>query len=369
MINDPDVTDNELYDIIKNGINKDMTDDEVIRVIKYVMKTLPTYNKIKGTAEAIEMVMKMFSLSCQIINLWHTTDVKDKDKAIFFEETALKSLNDYYLTSRFNVDVYYSNLSFVEFTKNVGLFIKLIESVKPITRILNQISFIVDEFKQYNFYDCMKIIDAPIFLDTITFTDSDFGMKSPFKKFERIFFVPSVDTNGDNAYSMLLNLVNAPNKNFELTVENLITENNLYIEVDGVQKTLAELKRLNDDLSSYIRDLPGYLSNSVTIKVDAIFDANKLIYNAYESGITITTNRYVPSDFYTQLSNAYNYSTIIPKLTELIKRERHAKNVIVKCTGIEHPTIVTLTVNRAFNTHSFMRIPTESSGGEDEESI
>ena len=349
-MNSIDETDNEMYDIIKNGINKDMSDDEVMRVIKYMMKNLPTYNKIKGTSSAIEMILKMFSLSCKIINLWHTTDTDSWDKNEFQEETAIEDFTDLYLTSKFNVEVYYSNLSFTEFTKNVTLFVKLIDSVKPVTKILNQISYIVAETKDYHFYDCKQIVENTFIPDTIEFTDSAFGTKTSFRKMTDGFFIPSTDSDGNSVYALLLNLVNAPYKCFSLTASNEITENNLYIEIDSVQKSLSDLASKNDEYQSYISNLPTYLSKSYPIEVNIGDD--KLEYDTKESGILLKAKPNSGS-ITTDLMNANISTSIIPTLTNILKKRYNTSNVIVRCTGIEHPTTVELNVNHAKNTYSF----------------
>ncbi len=347
-MNNVDETENEFYDVIKGGINQDMSDDEVMRVIKYVMKTLPTYNKIKGTSSAIEMVLKMFSLSCQIINLWHSTK-DDPYSGDFQEETAVESFTEMYLTSRFNVEVYYSNLSFVEFTKNVSLFVKLIDSVKPVTRILNQISYIVSENKDYNFYDCKQIVENTFNAETIFFVDSAFGTISPFRKMCDGFFIPSTDQNGNNVYTMLLNLANAPYKNFTLTVSNYITKNNLYIEVNGEEKTLDTII-VKNEYEWYVSNLQTYFDNEYLIEIKS--EDDKLTYDVTESGIVLKAK---PNSgkMMTDLINANNSCSIIPTLTKILKDSYNTSNVIVRCTGEEYPTTVQLDINHAKNTYSF----------------
>lgn len=351
-MNSVDETENELYDIIKNGINNDMSDDDVSRVIKYVMKSLPSYNKMKGTSSATEMILKMFSLSCKIINLWHSTK-GDPYSGDFQEEPAIESFTEMYLTSRFNVEVYYSNLSFTEFTKNVALFVKLIESVKPVTRILNQISYIVDELKEYNFYDCKQILENALESTTIIFTDSDYGMVSPFRRIDNGFYVPSTDEDGNSAYTMLLNLVNAPYKSFSLTVSNVLTASNLYIEVDNEQKTLADIiaKCERTKYSSYASNLSTYLSGSYSIDIASGMNDDTLNYDATESGIVLKIIK--DSGVSTSIRNASVVSSIISTLTRILKDVYNTNNVIVRCTGTENPTTVELSINHAKNTYSF----------------
>lgn len=344
-----DKTENELYDIIKNGINKDMSDDEVMRVIKYVMKTLPTYNMMKGTSKAIEMVLKMFSLSCKIVNLWHSNN-KDSnwDKRTFIEEPSLPTFTNYYLTSRFNIEVYYSNLSFTEFTKNVDLFIKLIDSVKPVTRILNQISYIIDELREYNFYDCKQIITDELQEETITFTDFYTG-ETPFKLMStNSCFVPAVDTNGNPVYGLLLNLANAPYKNFEITGGNYINSNNINIEIDGIYRTLVQAcSGIKPEYTYYIDNLANLLNTEVTLPVN---ENNKLNIEVTDSGIKLIGG---DASTGTALTKINELCTVIPMLTKILKDSYNTENVIVSSGSIPKPSYMKLKVNHIKNTYSF----------------
>ena len=362
MNNNTNKTENELYNIVKNGINKDMSDDEVIRVIKYVMKNLPVYNQIKGTSNAIEMVLKMFSISCKIINLWYTTDADKRDDADFVEEQAIENFSNMYLTSKFNVEVYYSNLSFTEFTKNVALFVKLINNVKPVTRILNQISYIIDEFKEYKFYDCMQLTENAFTSETITFKDSNFGTITPFKNNDGHFYIPSVDENGNNVYATLLNMINTPHKNFTLTVSNQLTENNLYISIDGSQTTLNDIlnkisyvkknrnKTTMSGYESYINGLSTYLTNTFNIVISNA-NSDNVECNASETGVTVRD--LLGTELSTSIRNSNILCSVISTLTSIIKDVYETDNVIIRCTGIEHPTTVQLSINHAKNTYSF----------------
>ena len=344
-------TDNELYDIIKNGINKDMSDDEVMRVIKYVMKTLPTYNRIKGTTNAIEMVMKMFSLSCKIINLWHSTSNNPADikSTVFVEEQSLPSFTNYYLTSRFNVEVYYSNLSFTEFTKNVDLFVRLIDSVKPITRILNQISYIVDELREYNFYDCKQIITDELQEETIAFSDFSLGKETPFRIMPASFcFVPSIDSDNNSVYGLLMNLANAPYKNFELTGGNSLTSNNIYICIDGTSKTLAQaISGVKPEYTYYTDNLSNLLNREKSLTIN---ENNKLDVEVMDSGIKLMGGDTSTS---TALTEINNLCTVIPMLTKIFKDSYNTENVIVSSTNIARPSYLELKVNHIKNTYSF----------------
>jgi len=359
-MNNMSETDNELYDILKNGINKDMSDDEVMRVIKYVMKTLPTYNKIKGTSNAIEMILKMFSLSCKIINLWHTTKREENGKDLihskaFVEEIAIDDFTEYYLTSRFNVEVYFSELSFVEFTKNVNLFVRLIDSVKPVTRILNQISYVVDELRECYFCDCKQIIADELQEETITFTDSRRGTVTPFRNMnDNTCYVPAIDTDDNSVYGLLTNLADAPYKNFELLGGNELTLQNITVDIDGVSKTLIEAcTEVKAEYMSYVLNLPGILSKETKITVTSD-KAAKMKFNIMEGGIKISIgDTDGMADIATALDNINIRCTIIPTLTKIFKDSYNTNNVVVACTDIANPSYMKLKVKHIENTYSF----------------
>lgn len=335
---------NEEMTTLVKGINKDMTDDEVIRVIKYVMKNLPSYNKRKGTNEAMEMILKMFSLSCNIVNLWHSKD--NGDGTAFIEEPSM-SLEDFtenYLTSKFNVEVFYSNLSFVEFTKNVTLFVKLIESIKPVTRILNKIKYIVLEQNDYYFYDAIQNIENEPSQRTITITDSEYGTKSYFKYDNAgCLFIPCKGTDEGNIYMLLLNLVNSNNPNFKLEVGNGLNSDNIFISIDDVSYTIENLKTKYPN-NSFINNINSYLNKIVNISIDK----NNVTIEKTDSGIFIKGK-----NNNTVISNANSYVAVIPKLESELRKLNPTANVIVKCTNNEQPTYIKLTINHAKNTTIF----------------
>lgn len=341
-----DDNDEEMATLVK-GINKDMTDDEVIRVIKYVMKNLPSYNKRKGTNEAMEMILKMFSLSCNIVNLWHSKD--NEDGTAFIEETSM-SLEDFtnnYLTSKFNVDVFYSNLSFVEFTKNVTLFIKLIESIKPVTRILNKIKYIVLEQNDYYFYDAIQNIENEPSQRTITISDSEYGTKTYFKYDNGgRLFIPCKGTDEGNIYMLLLNLANSNNPNFKLEVGNRLNLNNINVTIGNMTFTLRQAIITLSVISNnqFIRNINSYLNKTANITINK----NNAIIEKTDSGIFIKGK-----NNNTVISNANSYATVIPRLESELKKLFPNENISVKCTDDEQPTYIKLTINHAKNTTIF----------------
>lgn len=119
------------------------TEDDVLDIIRYALKNLPYYNKIKGTNNGMVMALKMFSLSCKIINLWCKMEPTIEKKADFLEEDRLYNFTSYFLTSRFNIEFNSLNVDFQSFNSSLDVFIKFIKGIKPITRILNLIKYTV----------------------------------------------------------------------------------------------------------------------------------------------------------------------------------------------------------------------------------
>lgn len=119
------------------------TEDDVLDIVRYALKNLPYYNRIKGTNNGMVMALKMFSLSCKIINLWCKIDPPIEEKADFIEEDRMYNFTNHFLTSRFNIEFNSLNIDFQSFNNSLDVFIKFIKSIKPITRILNLIKYTV----------------------------------------------------------------------------------------------------------------------------------------------------------------------------------------------------------------------------------
>lgn len=118
-------------------------EQEVYEIIKYVLENLPNYNKFKGTNIGVYGSLKMFSLSCKIINLWVKKDEPIETNPKFIEENAIKDFTDLFQTGRFNIDVN-SQVSFKSINENLEYFVAIIQSIKPITKILNNIKYTVN---------------------------------------------------------------------------------------------------------------------------------------------------------------------------------------------------------------------------------
>ena len=123
---------------------------DTFEIVKYVLDQLPNYNSYKGTNTGIQMAIKMFGFTCKVINMWVQKEHPIEEDPTFYEEDRLYSLNDYFMTSRFDIELDASNNLFETFVNNVDMFIKLIKSIKPLTKILNEIKYTVYVEKDIN---------------------------------------------------------------------------------------------------------------------------------------------------------------------------------------------------------------------------
>ena len=133
---------------------------EAIALIKYLYKNMPTYNQIKGTYMGIQYVMNMLGLCSSITEIW--SDKTQNTLKNFADESGLiraDELNDvrnridelgtakvknYFLTSRFDIDfVNVKNQSYSDFTKQSELIIQVVNQIKPVTRALRKLYYII----------------------------------------------------------------------------------------------------------------------------------------------------------------------------------------------------------------------------------
>ena len=148
---DFDVKSLQEVNLILNGEGFTTRDTkETFEIIKYVLEQLPAYNKYKGTNTGIEMAIKMFGFSCRIINIWVNRVNEIEINPDFIEETGMYTTNDYFMTSRFNLNLEGKNNTFKTFCDNIDMFISLIKSIKPITKILNAIKYTITLSKNIN---------------------------------------------------------------------------------------------------------------------------------------------------------------------------------------------------------------------------
>ena len=127
---------------------------EVYDLIKTIYKFIPVYNKIKGTYIGVQFVLRMMGLCASIVELWSNKDDisnfakdttyyrEDEIKAVrrFITDIAEDSeIKNFYLTSKFDVDILDSGLTFVEFNGMASTIVTVINSIRPVTRALRKL--------------------------------------------------------------------------------------------------------------------------------------------------------------------------------------------------------------------------------------
>ena len=144
---------------------------EAYELIRTIYKFIPTYNQIKGTYLGIQFVLNTMGLCTKITELWRNRIGVDNfatDGTLYREDElgAVRrfvqdigkykaAVNDYYLTSRFDVDLIANKgISFYEFNGMAKTIIEVINDMRPVTRCLRRLFFIilVNTDIHYNYY-------------------------------------------------------------------------------------------------------------------------------------------------------------------------------------------------------------------------
>lgn len=151
-INVPDKYKQEAYDLIRS-----------------IYKFIPYYNQIKGTYLGMQFILNMMGLCASITELWATRDnISNFSKdATFFREDEIYAtrrfideignakVKDYFLTSRFDVDINYkTGISLAEFNGMANTIVDVIMKIRPVTRCLRKLYFIllINTNIHFNYY-------------------------------------------------------------------------------------------------------------------------------------------------------------------------------------------------------------------------
>ena len=169
---DFDIQSLQEVNLIQNGEGFTTRDTkETFEIVKYVLEQLPAYNRFKGTNTGVELAIKMFGFSCKVINIWVRRINEIETNPDFIEETGMYTTNDYFMTSRFNLDLEGKNNTFKTFCDNIEMFIELIKSIKPITKILNAIKYTITFEKDVNLvYKIDEVSDDRVVKYNLTWT-------------------------------------------------------------------------------------------------------------------------------------------------------------------------------------------------------
>lgn len=140
----------------KNFVYQDISGDELYGFIKNIYKNIPYYNQMAGTYRGITFILDQLSLCVKLVEIWSDRNINnnfDHNELQYREDelNAVRSLNPsgneslvgrLYLTSRFDVDVMESGLTFEKFNEISFNIVKLILEVKPIHRVLRKLSYV-----------------------------------------------------------------------------------------------------------------------------------------------------------------------------------------------------------------------------------
>lgn len=141
----------------KNAYNSEITLDDLTEMMRYVYKTIPYYNQIKGTEKGIKIILNTLGLASKLVNIWseHKTvnNINNKNLERRADELGANiadydydsvdiDVGKYYLTSRFDVDLLQTDLTFREFNKVAKNIVNIIFQIKPVTRVLRKLSYI-----------------------------------------------------------------------------------------------------------------------------------------------------------------------------------------------------------------------------------
>ena len=148
-------TDND-SEVLKNYVFRDITGLELNSFIKDIYKNIPYYNQMSGTYRGIKFILNQVGLCVKLVEIWSSRDIIDNfdHSEIFAREDELSAgrydslagqladIGRYYLTSRFDVDVMETGLTFREFNELSYNIVKLILKVKPIHRVLRKLAYV-----------------------------------------------------------------------------------------------------------------------------------------------------------------------------------------------------------------------------------
>lgn len=199
----------------KAASHDDAEYDDAIITYRNVLAALPFYNKLKGTRKGMQMMLRMFGLTCVLVNLWKNTtnnEYVSEDDLVFDNELA-----NYFLTSRFNVNVTKINSDVKTFNDNIDTLAKLLISIKPINRILNKIVYL-QEMKSNLFLNHFSVVSQTqseqeqnikiVYESNIDINkySNTFNIESIYLPFSCSYMTFDESTTYDNAFAVLMNI-------------------------------------------------------------------------------------------------------------------------------------------------------------------
>lgn len=140
---------------------KTLTDSDINDMIRYIYKHTPQLNQYKGSNQGVEMTFKMFGLCVRLVNKWlkyrkEDGTLEDWDilaTRVSEREDEIENTVNYFLTSRFDLDVSNQSLTIKQFTSGIDNLVKIILSIKPLTRVFDKFVYLIEiqDEKHINF--------------------------------------------------------------------------------------------------------------------------------------------------------------------------------------------------------------------------
>lgn len=141
---------------LKKYIFRDITGLELNSFIKDIYKNIPYYNQMSGTYRGIKFILNQIGLCVKLVEIWSSRNILDNfnHSEDFAREdelnagrydittTQISDIGRYYLTSRFDVDIMETGLTFREFNELSYNIVKLLLKVKPIHRVLRKLAYV-----------------------------------------------------------------------------------------------------------------------------------------------------------------------------------------------------------------------------------
>lgn len=145
-------SDSEGVIVAENFAYNEFDDNDLYDFMKYIYREIPEYNQYKGSYKGIKMALNVLGMCVKIVELWARTNdaqIDDmmraddlNDYPLKFNKSDKAIIAKYYLTSRFDVDMEETDISFKDFNDLADNIVRLIFQVKPVTRLLRKLSYI-----------------------------------------------------------------------------------------------------------------------------------------------------------------------------------------------------------------------------------
>lgn len=136
----------------------DKLNQEAYNLVRYLYKNMPTYNQLKGTYAGMQYILNLMGLCTSITELWSTRDI---DSLTQFKRGTLyradylnavrqrigewgnAKVEDFFLTSRFDIDMAAQDITFKMFNGMAETVIDTVMQMKPVTRCLRRLYYIL----------------------------------------------------------------------------------------------------------------------------------------------------------------------------------------------------------------------------------